>query len=327
MIKEKILNSFVSSNMQMLGLHHVNSEVPKVVAQHVGKRTDILGFDLATSIPIVLELKVKRDPQVVDQLQEYITLISHKYPNLFEELNAFRHLDGFRFNYEQGIVGMVLSPDPPPQSAADRGSTIMWAQFSLHNDEVFKIVDRRILSSSITLASLFDNRPTFNEVLPSQFVASYLPSLRKFADRLNETYLSVSPTINPRSKHEHSYIAYYGTDTSRVVFGFNTGPTRSTFDVQFSVYEEDHVTFKSDPATRKLESLGLRMDAPRKNQIFPVRIDEKFAGDDGKVSQALALFKEMAQLSYNYAKLRELRTLRIDPLSKDALALRNFGLN
>ncbi|MFH0989886.1 MAG: hypothetical protein V1799_07715 [bacterium] len=327
MIKEKILNSFVSSNMQTLGLHHVNSEVPKVVAQHVGKRTDILGFDLATSIPIVLELKVKKDPQVVDQLQEYIALISKKYPNLFEELNAFRHLDGFRFNYRQGIVGMVLSPEPPPNSAADRGSTIVWAQFALHNDEVFKIIDRRILSSSVSLASLFDNRPAFKEVLPAQFVASSLPSLRKFAERLNETYLSVSPTINPRSKHEHSYIAYYGTDTTRVVFGFNTGPTRSTFDVEFSVYEIDHATFRSHPATRKLSSLGLHMDPPRKNQIFPVRIDEKCAGDDSNVSQALALFKEMAQLCYNYAKVPELQTLHIDALSKDALALRNFGLN
>jgi len=73
MIKEKILNSFISSNMQRLGLHHVNSEVPKVVAEHIGKRTDILGFDLATSIPIILELKVKRDPQVVEQLQEYMS--------------------------------------------------------------------------------------------------------------------------------------------------------------------------------------------------------------------------------------------------------------
>lgn len=326
MIKEKILNSFISSNMQTLGLHHVNSEVPKVVAEHVGKRTDILGFDLATSIPIILELKVKRDPQVVDQLQEYIALISKKYLNLFEELNAFRRLDGFRFNYKQGIVGMVVSPEPPPQSATDRGSTILWAQFSLHNDEVFRIVDKRILSRSTQLANLFDNRPSFKEVLPSQFVASPLPSLRKFADRLNETYLSVSPTINPRHKYEHSYIAYYGTDTTRVVFGFNTGPARSNFDVEFSVYQPDHGKFKSHSAIRKLSSLGLHMDPPRKNQIFPIRVDEKFAGDETKVSQALAIFKEMAELSYSFAKVPELQTLQIDPDSKDALALKNFGL-
>ena len=138
MVKEKILNSFISSNMQSLGPHHVNSEVPKVVSEHVGKRTDILGFDLATSIPIILELKVKRDPKVVDQLQEYIGLISKKYPNLFEDLNAFRRLDGFQFNYKQGIVGMVLSPEPPPESIMDRGSTILWAQFSLSNERCFK---------------------------------------------------------------------------------------------------------------------------------------------------------------------------------------------
>lgn len=204
MIKEKILNSFISSNMQTLGLHHVNSEVPKVVATHVGKRTDILGFDLTTSIPVVLELKVKKDSQVVDQLQEYIELISKKYSTLFEELNAFRRLEGFRFHYKHGIVGMVLSPEPPPQSAIDRGSTILWAQFSLQDNEIFKIVERKILSKSITLASLFDNRPSFKEVPPSQFVVSSLPKLRQFADRLNETYLSVLSTINSRPKYEHN---------------------------------------------------------------------------------------------------------------------------
>jgi hypothetical protein len=327
MIREKILNSFISSNMQTLGLHHVNSEVPKVVTEHVGKRTDILSFDLATSIPMILELKVKRDPQVVEQLQEYIALISKKYPNLFEELNAFRCLDSFRFNYTHGIVGMALSPEPPPESIVDRGSTILWAQFSLDNDEVFRVVDRKLLSKSTALAGLFENRPPFKEVLPSRFVASSLPKLRKFADRLNETYLSVSPTINPRSKYEHGYIAYYGTDTTRVVFGFNTGPTRSTFDVEFSVYESDHGKFKSHPATRKLSALGLQMDRPRKNQIFPVSVDETFAGDEGKVSQALALFKEMAELSYSFAKVPELQYLRIDPASKGALALEHFGMN
>ena len=327
MVNEKILNSFFSSNMQSLGLHHVNSEVPKVVAEHVGKRTDILGLDLATSIPIILELKVKRDPQVVEQLQEYIALISKKYPNLFEELNAFRRLGGFRFNYKHGIVGMVLSPEPPPESIVDRGSTILWAQFSLDNDEVFRVVDRKLLSKSKALAGLFENRPPFKEVLPSQFVASSLPKLRNFADRLNETYLSVSPTINPRSKYEHSYIAYYGTDTTRVVFGFNTGPTRTNFDVEFSVYEANHAEFKSHPATRRLSALGLHMDRPRKNQIFPIRVDEEFAGDDSKVSQALALFKQMAELSYSFAKVQELRNLQIDPASKGALALEHFGLS
>lgn len=327
MIKEKILNSFISSNMQTLGLHHVNSEVPKVVAKHVGKRTDILGFDLASSIPIILELKVKKDPQVVDQLQEYITLISKKYPNLFEELNAFRRLDGFQFNYKQGIIGIVVSPEPLPQSATDRGSTILWAQSSLYNDEVFRIVDRRILSRSATLASLFDNRPPFKEVPPSQFVASSLPRLRKFADRLNETYLSVSPTINLRYKHEDGYIAYYGTDTTRAVYGFNTGKTHSKFDTEFHVYENDHKTFLSHSATRNLRSLGLQIGQPRKNQIFPVRITEEFAGDETKISQVLTLFKEMAELSYSFAKVPELGTLRIDPVSKDALALKNFGLN
>jgi hypothetical protein len=327
MIKEKILNSFVSSDMQMLGLHHVNSEVPKVVTEHVGKRTDILAFDFETSVPIILELKVKRDLQVVDQLQEYINLISRQYPNLFEELNSFRRLDGFRFNYKQGIVGIVLSLDPPPASITDRGSTILWAQFSLHNDQVFRIAQRKVLSRSTMLAKLFDNRPKFIEILPSYFVASSLPQSRKFAERLNDTFLSISPTINSRPKFEHSYIAYYGIDTTRVVFGFNTGLTRSNFDVEFSVYEGDHGKFKSHPATRKLSALGLQVDSPRKNQIFPIRIDEKFAGDESKVSQVLAIFKEMAELSYGFAKVPELATLRIDPDSKNALALKNFDLN
>jgi len=130
MIKEKILNSFISSNMQSLGLHHVNSEVPKVVTEHVGKRTDILGFDLETSIPVVLELKVKRDVGVVGQLQEYLALISTRYQNLFEELNAFRQLNDFKFNYKLGFVGIVLSPDLPPSNASDQGSTILIRVYS-----------------------------------------------------------------------------------------------------------------------------------------------------------------------------------------------------
>jgi hypothetical protein len=327
MVKEKVLNAFISSNMPLLGLHHVNSEVPKVVAERVGKRADILGYDIETRVPIVLELKVKKDPRVVGQLHEYIAVISKMYPRLFEELNAFRHVKGFRFNYEQGIVGMVLSPEPPPESKVDRGSTILWAQFSLHSDEVFRIVDRKLLSKSTGLTNLFLNLQPFDEVPPSQFVALSLPGLREFADRLNETYLSVSPTISPRSKYEHSYIAYYGTDTSRVVFGFNTGATRSHFDVEFSVLEEDHDKFKSNPATRKLNALGLQMELQRKNQIFSIRVYERFAADDNKVSHALALFKEMAELSYSLAKLPELQHLRIDPAPKGALALEHFGLS
>jgi hypothetical protein len=326
MVKEKILNSFISSNMQSLGLHHVNSEVPKVVAEHVGKRTDILGFDLATSIPIILELKVKKDSEVVSQLQDYIALVSKKYPNLFEELNAFRRLEGFQFNFRQGIVGMVLSPEPPSESIADRGSTILWAQFSLSNDGVFRILSRKLLSKSTSFASAFDNRPPFQDVLPSQFVSSTLPKLRKFADRLNETYLSVSPTINPRSKYGHSHIAYYGTDTTRVIFGFNTGPARSFLDVEFSVYENNHGEFLSHPATKKLSALGLRLDQPRKNQIFPVRVEEQFAGDDNKVSQALGLFKEMAELSYGFATVPELQTLQIEQSSVNGLSLKSFGI-
>jgi hypothetical protein len=326
MIKEKVLNSFISTNMQLLGLRHVNSEVPKVVSEHVGKRTDILGFDIANSIPIVLELKVKRDPQVVSQLQEYIELISKKFPNLFEELNSFRRLDGFQFNYKLGIIGIVLSPEPSPQSAVEQGSTILWAQFSLHNDEVFQIVDRKVLSRSTTLASHLHGPSQFKEFLPSHFVASSLPKLRQFADRLNDMFLSVSPTINLRPKYEHSYVAYYGTDTTRVVFGFSTGPTRSVCDVNFSVYEQDHETFKAHIATRKLSSLGLHMSSPTKNQIFPVRIDEKFASDYGRVTETLVLFKELAELCYGYAKLSDLQTLRIDPGTIDGLALKSFCL-
>lgn len=93
------------------------------------------------------------------------------------------------------------------------------------------------------------------------------------------------------------------------------------------MYEEDHGTFKSHSATRKLSSLGLHVAPPRKNQIFPVRIDEKFASDEGKVSQALMVFNEMADLSHSFAKLPELQTLRIDSISQDALPLKNFGLN
>jgi hypothetical protein len=205
-------------------------------------------------------------------------------------------------------------------------STILWGQFSLYNDEAFRIVYRKALTISKALASLFDRRPPFREVLPSQFVSASLPKLRRFAELLNETFLSVSPTINQRAKLEHNYIAYYGTDTTRVVFGFKIGPAHSYIDVEFSVYAPDHGRFKSSPATQEIKTLGLHMAPPRKDQISRTRVDERFAGDETKVTKALAVFKELAELSYGLAKVPELQTLQIDHDSVNALALKSFGL-
>jgi len=329
MVKESMLSSLISSNMQVLGLHHVNSEVPKVVAEHIGKRTDILCFDLSTSIPIILELKIKKDTRVVDQLQAYIDLVSTKYPNLFEELNAFRQTDGFHFNYDRGIVGMVLSPEPAPSSIQDRGSTIVWAQFSktqLDNDGNFRIVAQNTLSSSVGAFLQPTSRPAFKRLWPHQFVSPSCPYLRKFVDRLDHMYLSISDRIYPRYRLDYNYIAYYGTDTERnsAVYGFGTGNDQSQFDVTFHVKAQNHNDFLNHRACKELGALGLHMGYPRKELIFPVRIEERFASDEKRVSQALALFKQLAVFAYDRAKVPDLQKLHIDPASHNALALKHF---
>lgn len=313
--------------MQFFGLQHVNSEVPKIVAERLKKRMDIFGYDLETSIPIILELKTKRDPDVIDQVCEYVAFISHTYPDLFEQLNAFRNCDGFQFNYRKGIVGIVLSPEPAPsQLSRHFECPILWAQYTFSDNHTFSIVDRHVLSRSATLVDQFKKPSRYQRRRASEYAHTTLPGTRDFLDRLDEMFLSVGPTINLREKYDHSYIAYYATDAPRALFGFNTGKSKTNLHVEFHVYGGNHERFRSLSATKGLASIGLGINRVQKNQIYGIRFDESVARNSSTVVQSLNLFKEMASACYSYEKIPELSTLHVDPQTRNGLSLRACGL-
>lgn len=328
MIDEHILNSFISSNLTSLGLEHVNSEVPKPVKERRRKKTDILAFDTGSSIPVVLELKVRPNPDVLSQLHDYLELITNQYPTLFEELIDYRQLKNFKFNYRYGIVGIVLSPEPPPHSIPQLNTTVLWAQFLLNDNRSFQIVTRRLLSKSSDLDHRFGKRSHVS-VRPSAIVASHLPNLREFAELLDETFLSVSSIIYPRYSPNNGYIAYYGRDTrrSRSVFGFNTGSSRSDFKVQFHIPLPIQTEFRSHPAIKELKSIGFSFGpAAIKPTILETTMTEAYAANKQQVSHCLRSFKSLADFSYSVARVQEIQSISITQDSLNGLSLDKFGL-
>lgn len=324
-MKEKILNSFLSTNLQKLGLVHVNSEVPKKMGFKKRKRTDIIAYDIESKRPIIIELKAKRDHGVLFQLDEYLSDIPPKYPYLFEELNVFRYDDNIEFNYEYGIIGMVVSPEAPPENVDIIKNTILWAQYNIQ-DRKFKIVNNEVLNKAKESEIFFTTRDKYNPLEPEDFVDTNLINLRKYVRSLHNLFLSISTTVYPRFKYGNDYIAYWPTNGTRAIFGFNTGSSHSYIDVEFHIYVNNHPRFLDYDATKKLRNINLNLKKPKKGQIYPIRIDEDYASDDSMVFKSLELFKLMAILSYNFEILTEIDDYKIDDESINSLSLRSFGL-
>jgi hypothetical protein len=324
-MKEKILNSFLSTNLDKLGFKHINSEVPKVLGPKRGKRTDILAYDKESKRPIIIELKAKKDTGVISQLQEYISNIPKKYPHLFEELNAFRKEEQIQFNYDYGVIGLVISPEPPPENFNDNSHTLLWAQYEIESN-IFKITKVKKLSESKDSYEFFKSRGNYRLLKPTDFINSNLPNLRKYVNKLHELFLSISKTIYPRYKLDDHYTAYWPTNGTRAVYGFNTGSSHSRIDVEFHIYNDNHTKFKNYNATKQLNTIGLSLGKPRKNQIYPIRITEDIASDSNLVDTSLELFRSMAEFSYNSEIIADLDNYTIDEDTVDKLNLKNLGI-
>jgi hypothetical protein len=325
-VKEKILNSFLSTSLDKLGLIHINSEVPKVLAPKKGKRTDILAYDKESKRPMIIELKTKKDPDVISQLNEYISYIPQKYPHLFEELNAFRKDDKMKFNYDRGIIGLVISPEPPPVNINDNKHTLLWAQYKFENNK-FDITNlKKFVSESSESASFFNSRTDLDIIQPTDFIKTNLKHLRVYVEELHNLYLSISSTVYPRYKIEYNYIAYWPTNGTSAIYGFNTGPSRSYLDVEFHIDPNNHSAFRKHNSVNDLKSVGLDYGRPRKDVIFPIRITEEYAENKDLVENSLGLFKSISGLSYKFRVINELQNYSISDDSVNKLSLSNFGL-
>lgn len=181
-VNHSLLNSFLSKYLHILGIKHINSEVPKVLAEKRRKKIDIIGYDIEKNIPVIIELKRNSDKGVINQLQSYIDLISNKHPTLFDDLMSCRSDSKVKLNYSYGVVGIVVSPMNPPNSVLDNVSNILWAQYIL-NDNLFQIVKRNVLSFSNYYSYNFSNRPKNRRVWrPSDFVDNIFPNLKKYSE-------------------------------------------------------------------------------------------------------------------------------------------------
>jgi len=318
MISEKLLNAFLSSRLLAFGLKHINSEVPKVIESHEGNRPDILAYDLISKIPIILELKVVKSDTVIQQTIEYLELVSKKYPTLFEELEGFGVSEIPRFNYENGIVGMIVSPSEPPTNHESGNHTLVWAQFGVEADKIIGIKNVHVLNRSSQNASYFTRNQKVMPLLPDSLLGIKMPSLRAFANLLHQELMKIG-TIYVRPKQDYKYAAYYGTDTlAKAVYGI-ASMNNSSFTMDYHVKAKNHKEFLRSIPVKSLIKLGYSFDNPRKDLIFQLPVHEEKIGKEQAHNELLRLFVGAAKISYDFERDPKIKDMIIDENSIGAL--------
>ena len=326
-MNEKTLNSFLSTNLNKLGLVHINSEVPKKLLTGT-KKPDIIAFDRDTRIPIFLELKVVSNPGVVSQICNYLDKITNTYPNIIEELASFKIPPDFQFNYDYGIVGLVISPVSPTDQKFDTNNSILWAQYEI-TQNAFYITKRHVLNLIKSKPSVFISRQNYVSDRPSALVKSAWPRLQQFSELMNDVFLSISSSIYPRANMDSGYVAYYTANGTYAIFGIYTGKKKSTFWVTFHIRKPHYNRFLQLPEIRTLESFGVSQGSKQDKGnyfIVPFIVNEQQVTEPTKTHTLIEQFICLAQLSYSLEKDTAIDNLDISNDSINGLCLRQFGL-
>ncbi len=323
MIPEKILNSFLSSHLTKLGLKHINSEVPKVIASHEGERPDILAYDPVLKIPVVLELKVVKSDTVIEQTTDYLGLISKKYPTLFEELEGFGISEIPKFNYDFGIIGMVVSPKEAPTTWDCGSHTIIWVQFGIEFDKLITIKKTTLLNNSNENAKYFGSANKVKPLMAGELLKLRSPNLRIFVNELHNELMKCAP-IYVRPKPEYGYAAYYGMDTlGKAVFGIaSSGGT--SFSVDYHVKTKNHKAFLLSQPVIELSKLGYSFSHPRKDLIFQLPINDEEILQAQHKNLLMKLFIETAKIVYDLARDTIVDNLILDEISYGKLSLKDI---
>jgi hypothetical protein len=322
-MKEPILNCCLSTHLDKLGLEHISSEVHKNIFRNsIGKykAQDILCYDIESNIPIIIELKrnkSRRELNELEQLLQYIQLISEDYPDTFSQLYANRNRKIFDFQYHCGIVGIVLteSYDIPKldkiyQDILDK-NTVFWATYSLSNSLNFQIENIEVLSRGNYWSEKLEKLPSSQPVDPTELLGNdkdRYPNLSNLIRLLDEAYYSISDRIYAYYKFDNNYIAYRGTDTTKAILGIYRAAAGKIY-ANFHVNKNYHREFLSSNEIKKLESVGINYKI-QDGKIINIILNNDFINTISPETICFLLTK-LAISTYNLAKISEVENFII----------------
>lgn len=322
---ESKLNSCLSTYLEILGLKHISSEVHRNVlndSRSKYKAQDILCYDIESNIPIIIELKRKKSSHELNELEQllqYIQLMVEKHPDTFSELYANRYRKKLEFQYNSGIVGIVLteSSDIPQldktyQDILDE-NTLLWATYSLSNSLNFKIENVKVLSRGNYWSETLENLPSSQPVDPTELLGNDKDRCRNLSNLirlLDEAFYSISDRIYAYYKFDNNYIAYRGTDTTKAILGINRAAAGKVY-ANFHVNKKYHRDFLSSNEIKKLESIGINYKI-QDGKIINIILKNDFI-DTISPENICSILTKLAISTYNIAKISEVCVHRLKP--------------
>lgn len=317
-MNERVLNGFLTSHLEELGLVHVNSEVPSIATEGDKYKPDILAVEPSGRFPVVIELKAVSDVHVIEQIQGYIRRLRKTDPLVFERLASFGKSSTERIDHSFGFVGLIISPDSPPVAAQRVETTLLWSQWKMSESKVL-ITPPSVLGRSqgsegaLRLDESKVHQPS--DVLPeSSRVAT------RFLNELHFRFNTIASGVYTRDKIDQGYVAYYSGLTLDKAFCGYIGKSPDTFDVEYHVKAPAHKAFLNSDEAQDLVRLGFPIGIPRKNLIFPVQVSRSDFADTEKLPRLLTSLGDLARLSYKLAVSLDTRGLSLHPDSRGVLS-------